>query len=59
MFRSKVQEALWNILAGLMMFRFLKVPGGSLLTLGEDFRELFKHELHYLALEHHVDRHIG
>lgn len=29
------------------------------LPLREDCLELIEHELHYLALKHHVDRHIG
>lgn len=40
----------------------LVVPGGGsrrfLLALGEDTLELIEHELHNLALENHVDRHI-
>lgn len=39
--------------------RSQRSPKRFSLPLGEDGRKLVKHEFHYLALEHHVDRHIG
>lgn len=39
--------------------RFSKVTVEVLLRLREDFLELVEHELHDLALEDHVDRHVG
>ncbi len=45
-----VLRAFWKVQEKLQ-----EVP----LPLGKDGLEFIEHELHYLALEHHVDRHIG
>lgn len=56
--RSTVLEGSQTLWKAFGRSRDVLVPEVPL-TLGEDSIEGVEHELHYLALEHHVDRHVG
>lgn len=73
-FRSKVLEGLARFLAALVVFELPPglhemvledsrgapgFPGLLRLLLGKDSLKLFENELHYLALENHVDSHVS
>lgn len=59
-----VLVVLWGLPGATRQFsdgswKFQRSYRRFLLPLGEDGLELVEHELHYLALENHVDRHVG